>query len=925
MSQWTGGDAGAIPNIVENVVPRPELWARLDGAEAAVLILVCAPGGYGKTTTVASWLAGRREEPATADALVAWCSLDSLDSDLHRFVSRLVAAVNAFSPGACDQTRHLLEGRLEVHIPYLARQFVEDVAQLHARVQVVLDDYHLIVDPQVHTFVEQVVHQSSLYNPLPPLTLIILSRNTLPFSMARLQGQRRSVELRMQDLQMNSAESEQMLSTLLAKPLSADAVVLLQEYVEGWAAGINLLALSLRNQPDVGHWLAAMGKRPSQYIADYFMDEVLSRQPADVQIFLRTTSLLPVLEPSLCAAALGDDNAERSRFLLNYVVRNNLFVVPVDEVPGGCRYHDLFQAMLQGRLRQASPPDAIDAMHRRIAQRYAEQGDLERAIEGYLAGHAPEQAAAVLEAQVPALLDQEQWQLLQRFLRRLPGDLVAHNPALLLAQGWIYDFYLYVARLRPLLSQVRALLAALAPEVGPARHERLQSELDLLSIAPHLQTAALEETRRIVASALANLPADDLFLRSKALLFLARQYQRHGMIDDALDRLAEELSSAAAQSVSYATRLSFARHLVLIVEGRFLAAEQTIEFYLRLADKTGLPSTIGNARMIAALLYYALCDDDQAIAHCCAALAQPFQSNITNRDIVALHLIDLYAQAGDTAAAVQVAADYAALAAGIGDAETAANAQMLEAAARVFTGQAPSAQGWLNSLKIDGVSAIRPYEGWVWGCGMLALGTPEALASAAGGLTNLIARCEAIHFRAWTAKLLTVLARVYAKQGQLASGAVALCEAVRLSDLPSLQRGLLDQDPLLDRLVAQALQIPRDETDPDGADLYRVLHELQSLRRLSAARDGAPVMSSAGLHAAAYPDPALPPPEPLTARELEILRLLDARRSSKEISSQLNISVNTVRNHTARIYEKLAVDGWLAATQRARALGLLPR
>jgi LuxR family transcriptional regulator, maltose regulon positive regulatory protein len=907
-----------IPHAVANLVPRPALWAWLDAAHATTLILVCAPGGYGKTTTIASWLLHRRDRPDWANTLITWCSLDSLDNDLHRFASRLVTAVHAVSAGACDQTMHMLEGRLEVKAEYLARQFVEDVALLPGRLLLVLDDFHHISDPAVHAFVEQVVHQALMREPVHPLSLVIITRNSLPFSVARLRSQRRLVELRMQDLQMNSAESEQLLSGLLDTSLTPAAVALLQRYVEGWAAGISLLALSLRNQPDIERWLVAIDKKPDQYIANYFMDEVLASQPAAVRTFLRATSLLPALDSSLCAAALGEDNEEHSQALLDHVVHNNLFVVPIDGVHGSYRYHDLFKSMLQDRLRRSTSSDAIDQIYCRVAKRYAEQGILDRAIEGYLAGHAPEQAAALLEAHIPVLQDREEWQLLHRFLHRLPDDLVAHHPALLLADGWVYDYYIQTARLRTLVVQVRELLATLQPHMEPRRWLRLHSELDLLAIAPMLTVSSIEETRRCTEAALTYLPPDDLFLRSKILLFLARQYQRNGRINDALDRLDEETRSTAAQSLTYMTRLLFARHLVLIHEGRMAAAEYTVDLYLRLAQQTGLPLTIGNAHLSAASVYYATGHDELALVHCRAALAQPYHSNHTIREITALYMIELCAQAGDATAAVQVAESFASLATSLGDVETIAVAQMLEAAAMIFTGRAQAAQGWLDALQIDRVPAIHPFAGWVWGCGLLALGTPEALARASAGLAPLAERCRAIYFLAWAVKLLVLLARVYAAQGELARGTAALCAAVRLIDAPGYQRSLLDQDPALDRLLAQALQ-------DRHLDLHVTLQHLQNIRRERSIAGVKEPLPQRPLRTSPYAVPAMLPLEPLTDRELEILRLLDARLSSKEISRQLNISVHTVRNHTVRIYEKLAVGGWLAATQRARSLGLLPQ
>ena len=208
----------------------------------------------------------------------------------------------------------------------------------------------------------------------------------------------------------------------------------------------------------------------------------------------------------------------------------------------------------------------------------------------------------VRENQIPVLQDRDEWQLLQRLLHRLPAGLVAQNPALLLAQAWIYDFFMQTARMRVLLVQIKELLAMLRPHLEPGRWLRLQSEADLLGVAAMLTVSSIEETKRSTAAALIHLPADDLFLRSKVLLFLACQLQRHGLIDFVLERLDEEYSGVA-QSFTYLVRLLFARHMVLIHEGRMIAARYSIDPDLRLAEQTALPLTLANAHLSAASIY----------------------------------------------------------------------------------------------------------------------------------------------------------------------------------------------------------------------------------------------------------------------------------------------------------------------------------
>ena len=217
--------------------------------------------------------------------------------------------------------------------------------------------------------------------------------------------------------------------------------------------------------------------------------------------------------------------------------------------------------------------------------------------------------------------------------------------------------------------------------------------------------------------------------------------------------------------------------------------------------------------------------DEFALYHCRAVLEQPYHSNYSTRLTTALYMIDLCAAAGDTAAADQVAASFTAFAMSLGDAETMAVAAMLEAEAAIFTGRVQAAQVWLDTLKIDRVTGVSPFAGWVWGCGLLALGTTAALALASAGLALLVERCCAIHFNSWAVRLYVLLARVHGAQGEMVQGAAALCAAVRLGFAGGCWRDLLEQDPLLDRLLGQAVQDVHQDQAQQAA-----LQELQRLR-----------------------------------------------------------------------------------------------
>ena len=330
-----------VPGSRPGFVPRPRLAERLDDGLELGLVLVCAPAGYGKTVLLADWARGRKRP-------VAWLSLDAGDNDPARFWRHTLAALDGARPGIGERVGPLLgppappsfEGLVTALLNELAAPPSADEALL------VLDDYHLIDSQQVHASLGFLLEHRP-----PGLHVVLASRADPPLALARLRARGQLAELRAAELRFTADEAAALLqqvadATGVALP---DAVVAaLARRTEGWAAGLQLAALSLRGQPDVTGFVAAF-TGSHRYVLDFLAEEVLERQGGQVRAFLLETSVLERLSGPLCDAVTGRAG---SQALLEQLERAGLFLVPLDEVRGWWRYHQLFADLLRARLER---------------------------------------------------------------------------------------------------------------------------------------------------------------------------------------------------------------------------------------------------------------------------------------------------------------------------------------------------------------------------------------------------------------------------------------------------------------------------------------------------------------------------------------------------------------------------------------------
>jgi LuxR family maltose regulon positive regulatory protein len=358
---------------------------------------------------------------------VAWLSLDAGDNDPARFWRHAVAALDRARPGMAERAGPLLGPPTPASFEGLVTALINELADRPGddELLLVLDDYHLIDTRQVHDSL------LFLLEHLPPgVHLVLASRSDPPLPLARLRAGAQLAELRARDLRFTAEEAAALLREAVDGDLPGAAVAALAARTEGWAAGLQLAALSLRGQPDVTGFVAAFSGS-HRYVLDYLTDEVLDGQTDRVHEFLLETSVLDRLAGGLCDAVTGRTG---SQVMLEQVERANLFLVPLDEVRGWWRYHHLFADLLRTRLRQEQP-GRVAALHHNAAAWHEEHGLADAAVRHALAAGDTTWAARLIERHVDAFLLRSEGATIERWLAALPAGLALSRPRLLLPRA----------------------------------------------------------------------------------------------------------------------------------------------------------------------------------------------------------------------------------------------------------------------------------------------------------------------------------------------------------------------------------------------------------------------------------------------------------------------------------------------------------
>ncbi|MBC8090772.1 MAG: helix-turn-helix transcriptional regulator, partial [Pseudonocardia sp.] len=407
------------PPLRRGLVNRPRLVQRLHEGSQRALTLVSAPAGWGKSSLLADWHDACGEK-------VAWLNLDPQDNDPNRFWTYVVAALRRVQPQIGERSLRALASGSHALIEGVLPSLINDVDGAGEPVVLVLDDYHVVTEPEIHRSVEHVLRWADR-----SLRLVLATRVDPPLPTGRWRAAGELVELRRPDLAFTDDEARRLLSQGLGLDLAEEDLTRLGRRTEGWGAGLYLAGLSMRQQDDRTAFIDAF-TGTDRLVFDYLGTEVLAQQPAEVRRFLLRTSVLSRMNADLCAAVTGRSD---SAAVLASVAQANGFLIVVDERQEWYRYHRLFGEMLRHELA-ITEPDLVAELHRRAARWFESRGAVPEAIDHALAGGDVDLAAALVAAHWTPYFNAGLLRTVERWLEALPAPCVTADARLCLARAW---------------------------------------------------------------------------------------------------------------------------------------------------------------------------------------------------------------------------------------------------------------------------------------------------------------------------------------------------------------------------------------------------------------------------------------------------------------------------------------------------------
>jgi ATP/maltotriose-dependent transcriptional regulator MalT len=858
-----------------NFVNRSRLVEKLDSGLRGPLTLISAPAGSGKTSLMAEWREGTGKKQR-----VAWLSLDSADNDLLRFLTYLTAALESASPDLTRSTTSLLQMPQAPLLEVIVDSLLEALSALSVDLILVLDDYHLLTNLQIHDLIERLLsHQPHTFH------LAILTRADPPLPLGRLRVRNELTEIRANDLRFTLDEVAAFLSQTMGLSLSQEQTASLEARTEGWIAGLQLAALSMQGRGDVEDFVTAF-TGSHHYVVDYLVDEVLSLQSEKTRDFFLKTSILERMNGSLCNALTGESDGQS---VLEELHRSNLFVSALDDDRQWYRYHHLFADVLQNRLRQASA-NTIPELHHKAAEWFESNGFLSEAMAHAFAAKDMDFAAKMIDRNSAVMLMRGEMRTLLQWMDAI-DPILQQYASLCIAKAWALAFTNRSDAVEELLQEAERLIAddANHPIWGDIAALRAN-----LLIARGQSRAAIEHAR----DALKRLPEGNLIVRGVVNLTLGGACWAEGELTESFAALDEasriglkvgsaHLASAALYGLAYGYTLLGGLHRARVYyeqaiqastwkDGQLLptaaeasiglgnllyewndlsAAENYLEDGIRLSHQLGRLSTLAYGQISMARLQQANGQVAQALALLKDA-EKHLQSSVLHPVAEALLVaakMELALHRGDLQSAEQ-------------------RSYSVDGPISHFNSAEYVQYGYLLLARKDVSQAVKLAEY------LLEFATSH-------GWNDLSIRADILH------------AQALAEQGQTARAIQSMRRALNLAQPEDYMRVFLDQG----ESVKKILGLMKPEEEGQRNYIYKLL----------AAFGGTSVL----IH----------PPliDPLSDREMEVLRLFALGKSNQQIADELFLATGTVKKHLNNIFGKLNVQNRTECVARARELNLL--
>ncbi len=914
-----------IPPPRPRAVLRPRLIERLNEGLAAGrrLTLISASAGFGKTTLVSEWVAGCGQP-------VAWLSLDEGDNDITRFLTYLVTALQTLAPNLGGGLLSVIQSPQPPSTESILTTLLNDITTIPDHFMLVLDDYHLIDSKPIDEAL------AFLLGHLPrQMHLVITTREDPDLPLARLRARGQLTELRLADLRFTPAEAAEFLNQMMGLNLSLEDITALETRTEGWITGLQLAALalqgslSMQGHPDTSRFIQSF-TGSHRFVLDYLVEEVLGRQPEHIRSFLLQTSILDRLSGPLCEAVTEQKDG---RGILETLERGNLFVVPLDDQRQWYRYHHLFSEVLLAHVLEGQPGQ-IPLLHQRASAWYEQNNLPAEAIRHALAARDFERAAGLIEKTYLAMDTSFQSSAWLGWVRKLPDEVVCARPVLSVdyaralsdsgeyeaSQSWLQEAEKRLeGPAEGMIVADKAQFRALPVMISLARSNNAQVQGDI------------EATVKYAELALELTSEEDHYSRAMAAVTLGTAYWSRGDLDGAQRALSVWMNYCQkVGNIIFAVATGAYLADIIVAQGRLRAAERIYQQSIQLASMHGQ-----SVRHVSANLYLGLGllvheqGDQQSAARYLHKSGELGEQNA---------LID-WPYRWRLAQARLKEAD--------GDLETALD--LLDEArhsyvrnpvpdihpidawkARLYLkqGRLSEALDWVQARGLsvnDDLSYLGEFEHITLARVLIARYKDDPAAGSIQEASNLLERllqaAEAGQRMGRVIEILVVQALALQAQGNVSQARASLERALALAEPEGYVRIFVDEGEAMQLLIADfRLKIKKQLRGQDHK-MSGYVDKLWDAFAQPAAMPQSKIENPTSLCSGDYSQKSKML-EPLSERELEVLKLLRSELSGPEIARQLIVSLNTLRTHTKNIYNKLGVNDRRAAVRRAGELDL---
>jgi LuxR family maltose regulon positive regulatory protein len=870
------------------------------------LILVAAPAGFGKSSILVEWV-------DQSNRRVAWLSLEKADDDLSRFLIYLIAAMQRIDEGIGADLQAALRATQPPPLEILLTMLVNQIDAVDQEFTLILDDYQVITETSIHEALNFILEH------MPPQMHLVIAGRADPFlPLSRLRARGHMIELRVDDLRFSDQETAEFLNRMMGLDLSQEHISALETRTEGWIAGLHLAALSMQGRENPDHLIAAFTD-DDQFIIDYLVDEVLSQRPAGTKDFLLQTSILSRMSGSLCDAVTRKSD---SQLALTTLEDANLFIMPLDNQRRWYRYHRLFADLLRKRLDETASAEEINVLHKRASHWFEENGHRIEAVDHTLAASDFENAIRLIEEGAEEFFVTSRLKTLTTWWEHLPLDIVISHPKVCMTFAWAW-----LATGHP--KEAENCLQIIESELGAGVSELFTEEDRSLSLTPEVRGAlveiavlraqidigqgnfaeALKLCRLILPDVeddetpyLFNSPADS---HSAVVFSIGECLKNLGELDAAekalllAAELATDLDNVHLVAVAYG-QLAIVLHLLGNLQSAVQACQQGLQSVDEMVGYR--PPMSGILLTELGALHYARNDLNAAQSNILEgiAIAKPWVlwEALTSGYV---GLMQVRLAHGDWKDALTALDELEAL----GQHNTEVVMPIVEASrAKLWAarGDVDSTRSWSQTVDLDiegDLDYSREAEALILVRVLLAQGN---LTQAERWTERLLEIAEAGKRWSRAIELHVLGALTLDGQGKKDEALESLTRALTLAEPRGFIRIFIDEGEQLANLLTRVA-----DEGLDGADYAR---------QLLIAREQKVDL------------PPSPPPEqllvePLSQRELEVLRLLKTELTGPEIASEISIALSTVRTHTQNIYNKLDVKNRRAAVRKAEELRLL--